>query len=761
MAEDNKPPDKSGTISTESLLTPNGRLLYSVGDAIHNYVLLEEIGVGSLGKVFLAEQKTDFFTRQVALKIVRKVTGTLSEPAVQSQLEHPYIARLYECGLTEDGDLFIAMEFAEGEKLNERHEDLGALVDELDLFLKICEAVDFAHEADVVHGDLKPANILILDSGDPKLLDFGAALLLGREQPRVQAFTPAYASPELIDSGKPTIASDIFALGTILGEMLQPILDGGSAVDPRGSDELRCIIDQATSVKPGDRHARVADLIADLEKTRARITASSQRHLRFAALAVFGLTALAVSIAFVTRDSWLQGTQSSGITQLSEVLTRTLRMRGTEASGDRMAALLSDVEAQIDSVAPIGSPSRADLLVALGEGYLNLGYFQEAYSVLQKAEPLVSVLESEDAIRLATLLVDAETRVGLYEQAKERATNELLRLAGQPLKAQQVDLELLLAELNVTKGSLDRAESTLRSLKQRTDAEMGPGSLAAAKVACQLGSILVEMGKHQEAEVTLKHTMDAHGVALYEEARGRTCPHTYAFVLRERGDFAGAASLLSQLVSTIENAYGPNHRELAAHYRGLARCEVGLGRYTEAMSWLNKIDDLGAQVPALVALTVRQDKGRVLQFLGSLDDAEKILLDLLKDVETELGEEHFARSYIFNDLALVRLKQRRPTEAADLLRESLTIQQAIFPETDATVAWTQATLAQALLRSGHRDQGNALLDTACNTEGPHLDSYIGDAITVREHCAIVLNEASAVPSARQLEQHGAERLPQS
>lgn len=198
-----------------------------------NYRIIREIGRGGMGSVFLAERSDGEFSQRVALKIIRH---SLSDEASQQRfrrerellagLSHSNIARLYDGGVSENGEPFFVMEYIEGSPLMDyvRSQNLK-LRPRLLLFLKLCAAVSYAHRNLIIHRDLKPQNILVNQNGEPKLLDFGLAKLIDEsstEQTATQfrAFTPAYASPEQILGKRVSVASDIYSLGVILFELL-------------------------------------------------------------------------------------------------------------------------------------------------------------------------------------------------------------------------------------------------------------------------------------------------------------------------------------------------------------------------------------------------------------------------------------------------------------------------------------------------------------------------------------------------------------
>jgi non-specific serine/threonine protein kinase/serine/threonine-protein kinase len=205
------------------------------GKQFGNYKILREIGRGGMGAVFLAERNDGEFNQQVALKIVRQTIldneterHFRREREILASLNHPNIAHLLDGGVSASGEMFLAMEYVEGETLLEYAEEQKLSVEEkLGLFLKICAAVSYAHRNLTIHRDLKPSNILVNRGGEPKLLDFGLAKILDENliDPQqtatvFRAFTPAYASPEQILGKKVTTASDVYSLGVVFYELL-------------------------------------------------------------------------------------------------------------------------------------------------------------------------------------------------------------------------------------------------------------------------------------------------------------------------------------------------------------------------------------------------------------------------------------------------------------------------------------------------------------------------------------------------------------
>ncbi len=212
------------------------------GQRIGPYQVLRELGRGGMGAVYLAERADAQFRQRVALKLIRRglehgevLRRFRYERQILAGLQHPNIARLLDGGATEDGTPYFALEYVEGEPLDEycRQQKL-TIPQRLELFRTVCAAVHYAHQNLVIHRDLKPGNILVTPSQDgkdgvPKLLDFGIAKLLNptqfdltdaQTQASVRPMTPAYASPEQVRGQAITTASDVYSLGVLLYELL-------------------------------------------------------------------------------------------------------------------------------------------------------------------------------------------------------------------------------------------------------------------------------------------------------------------------------------------------------------------------------------------------------------------------------------------------------------------------------------------------------------------------------------------------------------
>ena len=238
-----------------------------IGQLAGPYRIEHEIGRGGMGTVYRAIRDDGTFLQEVALKVVKRgfdsadlIERIRRERQILAMVNHPHIARILDGGSAEDGRPYYAMEFVPGEPLT-RHcfsRRLG-LDERLQLFLDVCAAVAHAHQNLIIHRDLKPANIMVTGSGSVKLLDFGIAKIFFEDMPDVGPtiaaggavlLTPNYASPEQVRGERVTTATDVYALGLILYE----ILTGKRAQQVTNSSpgELERAVCQAQPARPSD-----------------------------------------------------------------------------------------------------------------------------------------------------------------------------------------------------------------------------------------------------------------------------------------------------------------------------------------------------------------------------------------------------------------------------------------------------------------------------------------------------------------------------
>lgn len=256
------------------------------GQEIGHYRIIRELGHGGMGAVYLATRIDGKFEQKVALKLLKREMNTSAlrrhfeqEREILATLEHPNIARLLDAGTADDRIPFIAMEYVDGEPIddycNSHGLDLNA---RLELFRTVCRAVDFAHRNLVVHRDLKPSNVLVTNDGVPKLLDFGISKILskGYEEAdsatitRMGVMTPSYASPEQLRKESVTTLSDVYSLGVILFELLS----GHRPFEDKEND-LRAIYSAVIEKEPALPSSMIAT--KSLPNVRNKLEAETER----------------------------------------------------------------------------------------------------------------------------------------------------------------------------------------------------------------------------------------------------------------------------------------------------------------------------------------------------------------------------------------------------------------------------------------------------------------------------------------------------
>lgn len=248
------------------------------------------LGRGGSSAVYLAHRADGHFEQQAALKIIRPNCNLIEqfrrERQILADLCHPSIVRLIDGGQIESGRLWFAMESVFGERIDDyvRNRCLP-LYERISLFEAVCEAVAYAHSRSLIHGDIKPGNLLVDEAGRPRLLDFGIASSGDRRDDRYLAMTPIYASPEQHAGSTVTPASDIYQLGVLLRMLMMPD-DEPCRTLPRKPRaivmaQLSAIAARATAEEPALRYPTVCALSADSAAVRLRQPVSAFRGARY------------------------------------------------------------------------------------------------------------------------------------------------------------------------------------------------------------------------------------------------------------------------------------------------------------------------------------------------------------------------------------------------------------------------------------------------------------------------------------------------
>jgi serine/threonine protein kinase/tetratricopeptide (TPR) repeat protein len=412
-----------------------------VTSRIGSYEVIREIGRGGMGTVYEAARSDGAFRKRVAIKVIRASLLTESlqerfrrERQILAGLDHPNIARILDGGTTEAGRPFFVMEYVSGVRIDLYCRDHKLGVDgRLDLFSRVCEAVQYAHDHLIVHCDLKPGNILVTPEGDVKLLDFGIAKILADPadpQPAAKAasaliLTPEYSSPEQV-LGKPiTTAADVYLLGVLLYELLtglHPMRDCGDiphelmrAVcerDPmkpsvavthavaanaekssvrklrrRLHGELDDIVMMALQKDPGRRYSSVAQFRDDISRYRGGLSVLAEgdrlsyRTRKFLRRNLVSATAVTLVILSLTAGVWVSAGEAGRARReqrvadqqrgIAEVQRRFAQAQTAAAERARDQTAVQRTRAEQKAEEAGQQRSRADLERARAERRLN------------------------------------------------------------------------------------------------------------------------------------------------------------------------------------------------------------------------------------------------------------------------------------------------------------------------------------------------------------------------------------------------------
>ncbi len=574
-----------------------------VGQRLGAYRLTALIGEGGMGTVYRGVRDDDQYSKQVAIKLVKRGmdTGSLlrrfrHERQILASLDHPHIARLLDGGTTGDGLPYLVMEYIEGEPITSYCEARTLTIAErLKLFLKVCAAVAYAHANLVVHRDLKPGNVLVTDEGVPKLLDFGIAKLLtdedAEEAPKtitaLHLMTPDYASPEQVRGLPITTASDVYSLGAVLYELLsgerahrfssysprdiertvcdaaveKPSTAAGRAT---GSARLRRhlagdidnIVLMAMRKEPERRYSSVEQLADDIRRylERRPILARQdtfgyragkfvrRNRLAVASVAVIVLT-LAGGMAMTTYEARRAERRFQQVRRLANTVLFDL--------SDRIAALPGSTQARelvattgleyLDSLAAEATGDPA-LQLELAEGYYRLGLVQGGFRV--------PGLEQFDAA-----LASYRKALGLGQQL----------LARNPADARVLSLMLKnrsnIGDILQERGDLAAAAAELREAARLVEALSRQPNLTMEQLFDVIvllhfdGDVQLERGERRLAEQRYRQALewDERVMARFPGPRAQ---HSLSLDLATLGDAIAAGG-------DLERAMEHYHRALA------------------------------------------------------------------------------------------------------------------------------------------------------------------------------------------------------
>lgn len=435
----------------------------SAGWRFGPYVVERLIGQGGAGAVYRARREIGF-EQDVAIKVVHASSEWrqrfASEQELLGRLSHRAIVRIFDAGET-DGYSWLAMEHVAGLPIDQ-HFAANRLVwkARVAILAEICDALQYAHRELIVHGDLKPSNVLIGPHRDPKIVDFGIATdLRNADDVPDHAFTPAFASPEQVQGHRLTTAADIYQCGRLLDVLcLQATghteVDAAAAVPAWQRRDLEAIVTRATAADPFERYPSASALAADLRNTlsgqplsaradtrgyRSRVFVRRHRGPIVAAAAlalalVGGLVASLWQARIARTYAHEAERQAHNAQRTRDFVVSLLQAGNPEVASGRasrsVAELLLDADARIDRELSDVPASRAEMLVAVGSSLAVLGKTDEGIAALERGVEQLRALGPDARHDLATALHVLATRLVLVSRLDEAAarTEEALRL---------------------------------------------------------------------------------------------------------------------------------------------------------------------------------------------------------------------------------------------------------------------------------------------------------------------------------------------
>ena len=497
------------------------------GQRVGAFRLLEPIGRGGMGAVWLAERADGAFAQQVAIKLIRSgwdaeavMARFRDERQILASLQHPNIAHLLDGGVTADGKPWLALEYVDGNDIASYCDrERLSLRQRQAVFVTVCEAVAHAHARLVVHRDLKPSNILVSRDGSVKLLDFGIAKLVDPASLQASAsrmFTPEYAAPEQLRGEMATTSVDIYALGLLLYELLtgrrpyraenstpaayeraildrEPtrpslaVLTRDDGVDPqrlascrdlspqRLREELRgdldAIVLKALRKDPAQRYATVGELVADLvAHEQHRPVAARRGTWRYRAQRFVARHALATALAAAAVLALCIGL-GVALWQAEQARQQRDLARHESARAQRTADFLADLFTQADPNVNQGKEASASQLLDAGADQLLNGELDEDPHA--KAGLLLVLAQARRALGVNDL------KDGLIEEAlrqAERSNDELLVLETRELKAAMLasdsQLKPAMEQLEQLRASMPADDPRFLRLRLRSSIDM-------------------------------------------------------------------------------------------------------------------------------------------------------------------------------------------------------------------------------------------------------------------------------------------------
>jgi eukaryotic-like serine/threonine-protein kinase len=719
-------PDES-TVKDRNRTLSVGGLDGLAARQIGPYRLLQLLGEGGMGEVWLAEQKQPIH-RTVALKLIKAGMDTKavvarfeSERQALALMDHPSISRVFDAGSTAEGRPYFVMEYVPGLPITE-YCDKHRLTfkQRLELFIQVCEGVQHAHQKAIIHRDLKPSNVLVVEQANkavPKIIDFGLAKATAQRLTDKTMFTqlgammgtPEYMSPEQADQREQNIdtRTDVYSLGVILYQLLVGVLPiDMKAVRAMGLEGILRAIREQDPAKPSTRIRLLGAASAALAEKRKEEPRSFARRLRGELdwIAMKALekdrnrrygspTELAADIArYLGNEPVLAYPPSAGYR--AKKFVRRHRF-GVAAAASAVFLLITFAAAMAVQARRIANErDRANQQAEVAQRVVNFmkGMFQvsdpseargnsiTAREILDNTSKEIDMglaKDPETQAQLMDVMGDVYESLGLYPRAQpllERALDIDRGVLG-PRNAETLQSADDLSWLLYREAHYAEAEKLGRATLDTRRQVLGPDHRDTLKSMRHLAAILADTDRNAEAE-----TIERELVERERRALGPEHPETLKSIdsltatLGAEGHHAEAEKIGREQLDTERRVLGPEHPDTLATISNLADTLEKEERNTEAEAMVRELLDvrrrvLGPEHPE--TLRTLNNLANILAKEGRSAEAEKMQREVMDIQRRVLGPEHpFTAISVYN-LACLAARQGRTNEAISLIRQAV------------------------------------------------------------------------------------------
>ena len=735
---------------------------HMVGQVFGSYALVEPLGAGGMGSVWLARRADGRFEGTAAVKLLSAalldaegVARFRREGTILARLKHPHIAQLIDAGVSTAGQPYLVLEYVEGEPIDRWCDHRAVdVVARVRLFLDVLGAAAYAHSNLVVHRDLKPSNVMVSTEGRVKLLDFGIAKLLegdGADGPATQAtrgvgsaFTPAFAAPEQIRGERATTATDVYSLGALLYLLLAGRHPSGSPGTPAAA-LLRAILEtdperpSDVAVEPRSGPSGLSGLsgspsspVSTAAERAARRSATPERlrrELRGDLDTIVGkalrkrpeeryasVTAFAEDLRRYLTEEPIHARPDSWTYWTGKFMRRNTRSLVTVATA--VLALIAVVAFYGSRLADERDRERraAQKAAQVSEFLTSLLTNADPFEVKGQPEPTVRSLLDLGTIRvrkdlagqpelrreMLALLGRIYERRGAYERALPLL--EEAAALGRTLGPSR-ELAQSLNDLGVAQGKKAQwgaARATLAAALAMRRQVLGEKHPEVAVTESELGRVLFDQGRLGEAEAHFRAAL-----AIRRKALGPVDHETavsmsdLGLLLRDKGDRAGAEALFRETLAVTRKSRGPQHPDVAAALGNLALVVNEGGDHAAAVAMFREAVAIGQTSLGKDHPDNAQRLANLagaLRAEGRLAEAETRSGEALALSRSALGPEHPAVSRQEVGLARIYLDQGRLAAAERILHHALAIQQRSYAAGDWRLGITESLLGATCTR---------------------------------------------------------------